>query len=69
MNRTHQKLDLIGTIFGIVGGLMCLLAVVLRIVLGAGSPREVSVSPRSLMWLGTALLAFACFLKLTARDR
>lgn len=62
-------LDLIGTIAGIVGTLMVVLAVALRFAFGAGNPQEVAVSPRSLMWLGTAGLAFACFLKLTARDR
>ena len=69
MNRTRQHLDLLGTIAGVTGSAMCLLAIVLRVTLGAGSPREVSVSPRSILWMGTAVLVFACFLKLTARDR
>ena len=70
MNQFRQKLDLLGTIFGVLGSLTVVLAVVLRLALGGGVDQaRVSVSPRSTLLIGIAMLAFACFLKLTAKDR
>ena len=69
VNKFQQKLDLVGNAFGVLGTLMCVTAMVLRVVLGAGNPEGVRFSPRSILWMGTAALGIACFFKLAARDR
>ena len=70
MNQFRQKLDLLGTIFGVLGSLTVVLAVALRLALGGGDDQaRISVSPRSILLMGTATLVFGCFLKLMAKDR
>ncbi len=67
MNRLQQKLDLAGTICGIFGAASCLMALAIRFKLGPGNFEGVYVAPRSIMLGGVALLAFGCWLKLTAK--
>ncbi len=70
MNQFRQKLDLLGTIFGVLGSLTVVLAVGLRLALGGGVEQaRVSVSPRSVLLMAIATLVFGCFLKLMAKDR
>ena len=67
MNRLQQKLDLAGTICGMLGAASCLIALAMRFKLGAGNFEGVHVAPRSIMLGGIALLVFGCWLKLTAK--
>lgn len=68
MNRLNQTIDLVATASGVFGALMCLLAVIVRLVAGPGNPKEVFVvAPRSMLLGAIALMVFACFLKLTIR--
>ena len=67
MNLIKQRLDLLGSICGVLGAALCLLAVMLRLILGPGNPTGVIIAPRSLLIGGVAVLVFACWLKLTAR--
>lgn len=67
MNRLQQKLDLAGTICGMLGAASCLMALVMRFELGAGNFEGLYVAPRSIMLGGIALLVFGCWLKLTAK--
>ena len=67
MNLFKQRLDLLGSIFGMLGAGACLLAVVLRFVYGGGNPSEVFIAPRNVLLGGIALMVFASWLKLTAR--
>ncbi len=67
MNRLQQKLDLAGTICGMLGAASCLMALAMRFKLGPGNFPGVYVAPRSIMLGGIALLVFGCWLKLTAK--
>ena len=67
MNRLQQKLDLAGTIFGVLGAASCLFAVAMRYTFGPGNFEGMHVAPRTIMLGGIALLVFGCWLKLTAR--
>ncbi len=67
MNRMQQKLDLAGTVCGVLGAASCLMAVILRAYVGPGNVEGMHVAPRSIMLGGVALLVFGCWLKLTAR--
>ena len=67
MNRLQQKLDLAGTICGMLGAAACLFAVAMRYTFGPGNFEGMHIAPRSIMLGGIALLVFGCWLKLTAR--
>ncbi len=67
MNLIKQRLDLLGTICGVLGAALSLLAVMLRLILGPGNPAGVIIAPRSILIGGVAILVFACWLKVTAR--
>ena len=67
MNRLQQKMDLAGTVCGVLGAVSCLMAVILRANFGPGNFAGMLVAPRSILLGGVALLAFGCWLKLTAR--
>ncbi len=67
MNRLQQKLDLAGTICGMLGAASCLMAVILRANFGPGNFAGMHVAPRSILLGGIALLVFGCWLKLTAK--
>ena len=67
MNRLQQKLDLAGTVCGMLGAASCLLAVLLRAYFGSGNFAGMHVAPRSILLGGVALLVFGCWLKLTAK--
>ena len=62
-----EKLDLLGTICGALGAGACLFAVLMRFALGAGNPAGIHVAPRSMLVGGIAVMAFGCWLKLTAK--
>ena len=67
MNRLQQKLDLAGTICGVLGAASCLMAVIFRAYFGSGNFAGMHIAPRTIMLGGIALLVFGCWLKLTAR--
>ena len=67
MNRLQQKLDLAGTVCGVLGAAACLMAVILRANFGPGNFEGMHIAPRSIMLGGIALLVFGCWLKLTAK--
>ncbi len=67
MNRLQQKLDLAGTVCGLLGAASCLFALATRFKFGPGNFAGMHVAPRSIMLGGVALLAFGCWLKLTAK--
>ena len=68
MNPIKQKLDLLGTICGVLGAVFAFIAVMLRLfVLGGGNPAGIMVAPRNILLGAIALMVFGCFLKLTAR--
>jgi hypothetical protein len=71
MRQFKQKLDLLGTICGVLGAASSILAVVLRVSLGNSNvnPAGVIVAPRNVLLAGIALMVFGCWLKLTAKDR
>ncbi len=67
MTAFKEKLDLLGTLCGIVGAAACVFAILLRFALGAGNPAGIHVAPRSWLLGGIAAMAFACWLKLSAK--
>ena len=67
MTPFKQKLDILGSICGVLGAVAALLAVTLRLVLGGGNPTGVMISPRSVLLGAIALMVFGCWLKLSAR--
>jgi hypothetical protein len=67
MNLLKQKLDLLGSIVGVLGATLCMVAVVLRFILGPGNPAGVVIAPRNVLLGAIALMVFGCFLKLSAR--
>lgn len=67
MNLTKQKLDLLGTICGILGATLCVLAVLVRFTVGGGNPPGIIIAPRNIMLAGIAAMVFGCWSKLTAR--
>ncbi len=67
MNLQKQKLDLLGTICGILGMTLCVLAVLVRFTLGGGNPAGVIIAPRNIFIGGIAVMVFGCWSKLTAR--
>lgn len=69
MNLWRQRIDLLGTICGVTGALLSVLAVFLRLSLGGGNPPMVKIAPRSILWGAIAVMVFGCFLKLSALSR
>ena len=67
MNPLKQKLDLLGSISGVLGTALCLVGVFVRYAVGPGNPAGVIMAPRHIFVGGMALLIFGCWLKLTAR--
>lgn len=69
MNRFNQKLDLLGTLSGVLGAVACLLSGVLRLlrVFDIADPKQIFISPRGVLLCGIALMIFGCWLKLTAK--
>ena len=61
------KLDLLGSVAGILGTALCLLAVIVRFTIGPGNPAGIIIAPRNIFFGGIALLTFGCWLKLSAR--
>jgi hypothetical protein len=66
MTPLRQRLDLLGSICGLLGAGSCVLAVVMRMTMGPGNP-PVFIAPRNILLGGIALMVFACWLKLCAR--
>ena len=67
MNLTKQRLDMLGSITGILGATLCLLAVIIRFFVGGGNPPGMVIAPRNILIGGIAVMVFGCWLKLTAR--
>ncbi len=67
MTRLTHQLDLLGSICGVLGAALSLLAVILRFVFGAGNPTVTILAPRSILLGGIAAMVFGCWLKLTAK--
>ncbi len=67
MNLMKQKLDLAGSICGVLGAVVSVLGVALRLVLAGNNPRGVIIAPRNILLVGIALMVFGCWAKLTAR--
>lgn len=65
--KLKLKLDLLGSIAGVLGVALCLLGVIVRFTLGPGNPAGVIIAPRNIFLCGIALMVFGCWLKLTAR--
>ncbi len=64
---TKQRLDLLGTICGVMGATLALLSVILRFSLGPGNPTDLIIAPRSILVGSIAIMVFGCWLKLEAR--
>ena len=67
MTRLTHQLDLLGSICGVSGAALCLLAVIMRFVFGPGNPAGTILAPRSILLGGIAAMVFGCWLKLTAK--
>ena len=69
MNRFNQKLDLLGTLSGVLGATSCLLSGVMRLlrIFDIADPKQIFISPRAVLLCGIALMVFGCWLKLTAK--
>ena len=67
MTRFAQRLDLVGSICGVLGAALCLLAVVVRYGFGPGNPAGTLLAPRTILLGGIAGMVFGCFLKLSAK--
>ncbi len=67
MTRLTHQLDLLGSICGVLGAALCLLAVIVRFFLGPGNPAGTILAPRSILLGGIAAMVFGCWLKLTAK--
>ena len=67
MNRMSQRLDMLGTLCGVLGVASCIMAGILRLAraLDIAGPKQVFVSPRGVLLCGIALMVFGCWLKLT----
>ncbi len=68
MNLMKQKLDLLGSICGVMGAAVSVVAVILRLVLVGKNPTTVLIAPRNVLLVGIALMVFGCWAKLTAKD-
>ena len=67
MTRLTHRLDLLGSICGVLGAALCLLAVIARFFFGPGNPAGTILAPRSILLGGIAAMVFGCWLKLTAK--
>ena len=67
MTRLTHRLDLLGSICGVLGAALCLLAVIVRFSFGPGNPAGTILAPRSILMGGIAGMVFGCWLKLTAK--
>ncbi len=65
----RDKLDLLGSIAGVLGSGICLLSGLLRLIFGAGNPYGLIIAPRNILRAGIAVLAVACWVKLSSRAR
>ena len=61
-----RKLDLLGSILGVFGAAISLLAGLTRLV-GRGNPSFMTVAPRHILLAGISIMVFACWLKLTSK--
>jgi len=61
------KLDFLGSVAGVLGVAVCILAAVLRGI-GRGNPDfGIKMEAANIFLVGIALMVFACWLKLSAR--
>ena len=67
MTRFTQRLDLIGSVCGVLGAALCLFAVIVRFAFGPGNPAGTILAPRTILLGGIAAMVFGCWLKLTAK--
>ena len=67
MNPWKQRLDLLGSICGVLGIVLCFMAIFMRFRFGAGNPADIIIAPRNVLLLGIASMVAGCWLKLTAR--
>ncbi len=66
INRLTHQLDLLGSICGVLGAALCLLAVISLSFFGP-SPAGTILAPRSVLLGGIAVMVFGCWLRLTAK--
>lgn len=66
MSPWKQRLDLLGSVLGVLGMILVVLAVVLRLALGSARP-EVIHAPSNILLIGIAAMVAGCWFKLTAR--
>lgn len=69
MNRMSQRLDLLGTLCGVLGATSCIMAGILRLAraFDLADPKQIFISPQAVLLCGIALMVFGCWLKLTAK--
>ena len=70
MNRMSQRLDLLGTLCGVLGAASCIMAGILRLaraLFDVADPKQIFISPQAVLLCGIALITFGCWLKLTAK--
>ena len=67
MNPLKQKLDMLGSVAGVLGAALCAVAVIIRFTFGSGNPAGIIIAPRNILQAGMALMIFGCWLKLTAK--
>jgi hypothetical protein len=67
MSPWKLRLDLFGSVLGVLGMILVALAIVLRLTLGSAKPGAVLHAPQSILLVGIASIAAGCWFKLTAR--
>ena len=64
-----DKLDLLGTLCGVLGAVVSVVAFVLRVLLGSGEPWFLEINPFHLFVGGVGLMVFGCWAKLCGSNR
>ena len=67
MTPWKQRLDLLGSILGVLGIVLSIFAISMRLTLGGGNPADVIIAPRNVLLLGITAMVAGCWCKLTAR--
>ncbi len=62
------KLDLLGSACGVLGAAICVLAAGIRLSVGS-NPEFIRMKPMTIFIAGIAIMVFACWMKLEARER
>ncbi len=66
MSPWKERVDLLGSVLGVLGMVLVVLAVVMRLALGSAKPAVV-FAPSNILLIGIAAMVAGCWFKLTAR--